>query len=42
MNIYEAFGMAWVLFTSLLATIGILYLAFVGIKTTVIKSDGTK
>ena len=33
MNIYEAFGMAWVVFTSTAATIAILYLAFVGLMS---------
>jgi hypothetical protein len=33
MSIYEAIGMAWVIFTSAIATIAILYLAFVGLKT---------
>ena len=33
MSIYEAIGMAWVIFTSALATVAILYLAFVGLKT---------
>jgi hypothetical protein len=33
MSIYEAIGMAWVIFTSAIATVGILYLAFVGLKT---------
>ena len=34
MSIYEAIGMAWVIFSSALATVGILYLAFVGVKLT--------
>jgi hypothetical protein len=33
MSIYEAIGMAWVIFTSAIASIEILYLAFVGLKT---------
>ena len=33
MSIYEAIGMAWVIFTSAIATVEILYLAFVGLKT---------
>ncbi|HKE55384.1 MAG TPA: hypothetical protein VKB46_01740 [Pyrinomonadaceae bacterium] len=33
MNIYEAIGMAWVIFTSALASVEILYLAYVGLKT---------
>jgi len=34
MSIYEAIGMAWVIFSSALATVGILYLAFVGLRLT--------
>ena len=37
MSIYEAIGTAWVIFTSALATVEILYLAFVGLKTVVNK-----
>ena len=33
MSIYEAIGMLWVIFTSALATVGILYLAHVGLRT---------
>ena len=33
MSIYEAIGMAWVIFTSTIATVEVLYLAFVGLKT---------
>jgi hypothetical protein len=33
MSIYEAIGMAWVIFTSTIATIEVLYLAFIGLKT---------
>jgi len=32
MNIFETIGMAWVIFTSSLASIAIIYLAFVGLK----------
>ena len=32
MSIYEAIGMAWVIFTSAIATVGILWLAFIGLK----------
>ena len=39
MSIYEAIGMAWVIFTSAIATIGILYLAFVGLKTVVRRQE---
>jgi hypothetical protein len=38
MSIYEAIGMAWVIFTSTLASIEIAYLAFVGIKTVLSKT----
>jgi UPF0716 family protein affecting phage T7 exclusion len=33
MSIYEAIGMAWVIFTSAFATVEILYLAFAGFRT---------
>ncbi len=33
MSIYEAIGMAWVIFTSAIASVEILYLAYVGLKT---------
>ena len=33
MSIYEAIGMAWVIFTSAIATVEIMYLAFVGLRT---------
>jgi hypothetical protein len=39
MSIYEAIGTAWVIFTSATASVGILYLAFVGLKTVVQKPD---
>jgi predicted lipid-binding transport protein (Tim44 family) len=39
MNIYEAIGMAWVIFASAIATVEILYLAFVGLRT-VIRKQG--
>ena len=32
MSIYEAIGMAWVIFTSSIATVEIMYLAFVGLR----------
>jgi hypothetical protein len=32
MSIYEAIGMAWVVFTSAAASFGILYLAYIGAK----------
>jgi len=39
MSIYEAIGMAWVIFTSAIATVEILYLAFVGLKSVTRKHD---
>jgi threonine/homoserine/homoserine lactone efflux protein len=39
MSIYEAIGMAWVIFTSAIATVGILYLAFVGLKTVIKRQE---
>ena len=42
MSIYEAVGMAWVIFTSALATIAILYLAFVGLKVVLTKEQESK
>ena len=39
MSIYEAIGMAWVIFTSAIATVGILYLAFIGLKTIVTRQE---
>ena len=33
MSIYEAVGMAWIIFTSAIATLEIVFLAFVGLKT---------
>jgi hypothetical protein len=37
MSIFEAVGMAWVVFTSALATVGILYLSFIGLRVTLDK-----
>ena len=37
MSIYEAIGMAWVIFTSAIASVEILYLAYVGMKTLISK-----
>jgi hypothetical protein len=37
MNIFETIGLAWVVFTSALASVAILYLAFVGLKVVVNK-----
>jgi hypothetical protein len=42
MSIYEAVGMAWVIFTSALATVAILYLAYVGLKATLNKQQELK
>ena len=39
MSIYEAVGMAWVIFTSAIASVEILYLAFVGLKTVIKKQE---
>ena len=39
MSIYEAVGMAWVIFTSAIATVEILYLAFVGLRTVLNKQQ---
>jgi len=41
-SIYEAVGMAWVIFTSAIATVGILYLAFVGLRVSVEKAEQIK
>jgi hypothetical protein len=37
MTIFETIGMAWVIFTSALATVAIIYLAFVGLKVVINK-----
>lgn len=37
MSIFEAVGMAWVVFTSALATVGILYLSLIGLRVTLEK-----
>jgi hypothetical protein len=42
MSIYEAVGMAWIIFTSAVATVATLYLAFVGLKTTLNKQQELK
>ena len=39
MSIYEAIGMAWVIFTATIATVEILYLAFVGLKTVIKRQE---
>ena len=33
MSIYEAMGLAWVIFASAIASVEILYLAFIGLRT---------
>ena len=33
MSIYEAMGLAWVIFASVIASVEILYLAFIGLRT---------
>jgi threonine/homoserine/homoserine lactone efflux protein len=42
MSIYETVGLAWVIFTSALATVGILYLAFLGLRVTLDKAQAEK
>jgi hypothetical protein len=42
MSIYEAIGMAWVIFTSSIATVAILYLSFVGLRTIVTEQEQTR
>jgi hypothetical protein len=42
MSIYEAIGMAWVIFTSVIASVEILYLAFVGLKTILNKHNESR
>jgi hypothetical protein len=37
MNIFETIGLTWVIFTSALASVAILYLSFVGLKVVVHK-----
>ena len=39
MSIFEALGMAWVIFSSALATVGILYLAYIGLRVTVVEAQ---
>ena len=39
MSIYEAIGMAWVIFTAAIATVEIMYLAFVGLRTVLKKQQ---
>jgi hypothetical protein len=42
MSIYEAIGMAWVIFTAAIATVEILYLAYVGLKTVIRRQDESR
>jgi threonine/homoserine/homoserine lactone efflux protein len=42
MSIYEAVGMAWVIFSSALATVGVLYLAFIGLRVTLDRAQEAK
>jgi threonine/homoserine/homoserine lactone efflux protein len=39
MSIYEAIGMVFVIFTSAIASVGILYLAYVGLRTLLNKPE---
>jgi len=39
MTIFETIGMAWVIFTSALATVAIIYLSYIGLKTSVTKEE---
>jgi hypothetical protein len=39
MNIYETIGVAWVIFTSVTASIAFLYLAFIGLRTIMNKQN---
>ncbi|MBI4475294.1 MAG: hypothetical protein HY646_21705 [Acidobacteria bacterium] len=39
MGIFETIGMAWVIFTSALATVAIIYLAFIGLRVVLTKKD---
>ena len=39
MSIYEAVGMAWIIFTSALASVAIIYLAFVGLRVVIHKEQ---
>jgi hypothetical protein len=39
MSIFETIGMAWVIFTSSLATVAIIYLSYIGLKVVVSKES---
>jgi hypothetical protein len=36
-NVYEAVGLTWIIFTSLLSTVGIIYFAYVGVEISIKK-----
>jgi hypothetical protein len=38
MSILETIGMVWVIFTSTISTVAIIYFAYVGLKATVLKA----
>ena len=40
MNVYEAVGLTWIILTSLLATVGIFYFAYVGVKISIKMHQG--
>ena len=40
MNIYEAVGLTWIIFTCLLSTVGIIYFAYVGVEISIKKHGG--
>jgi len=42
MSIYEAVGMAWIIFTSAIASVAIMYLAFVGLRVVINKQQEAK
>ena len=39
MSIFEAIGLAWVIFTAALASIEIVYLAYIGLRTIMHKAE---
>ena len=39
MNIFETIGLAWVIFTSALASVAIIYLSFIGLKVVLRKES---
>ena len=42
MSIFEAIGLAWVIFTSALASVGIIYLAYIGLKSRWAKKEANE